>query len=264
MGISIVKGRNFSKDFPSDSVSSVVVNETFVKQAEWKDPVGKTVDFMNLPDWGSRKVYVIGVVKDFHDESLRETIKPQVFTMDTRLPLGHFLVRSYAGNIPRTIKSIETVFQQFMTDHPFTYAFREEINKTSYQAELKWKQMITISTVLTIFISCIGLFGLAVLSTERRRKEIGVRKVMGASVAQMVVLAARGFAVLVLISFVIAVPFAWYAMSKWLQNFAYRINLSWWIFAMAGMLIMIVSIATVSFQALKAALTNPVKALQGE
>jgi putative ABC transport system permease protein len=264
MGTNIVKGRNFLGNFPSDSISSVIVNETFAKQAGWKDPVGKTVDFMNLPDWGNRKINVIGVVKDFHDESLRETIKPQVFTMDARLPLGHFLVRTYAGNIQQTIKSIETVFQQFMPDHPFSYTFREEVNKAGYLAELKWKQIITISTALTIFISCIGLFGLAVLSTERRRKEIGIRKVMGASIGQMVFLAARGFMVLVLISFMIAVPFAWYAMNKWLQNFAYRIELSWWIFAAAGMLTLIIALVTVSFQALKAALADPVKALQAE
>lgn len=262
MGISIVKGRNFSQDFSSDSVTSVIINETFAKQVGWKDPVGQTVDFMNLPDWGNRKVHVIGVVRDFHDESLKETIKPQIFTMDARLPLGHFLVRTYPGNIPQKIKSVETVFHRFMPDRPFSYAFREDLNKTSYHAELKWKQMITISTGLTIFISCIGLFGLAVLSTERRRKEIGIRKVMGASIGQIVVLAARGFVILVMISFVIAVPFAWYAVNRWLQNFAYRIELSWWIFAAAGALTLVIAIATVSFQALKAALTDPVKALQ--
>ena len=261
---SILSGRNFSLSFPTDTLNSVLVNETFAKEAGWEDPVGKTVDFMNLPGWGDRKVTVIGLVKDYHFESLKEKIKPQLFTMDPSLPLGRFVIRIDPKNIPATIRAIEKTYHTILPDHPFQYDFKEESNRKNYEKESRWKKIITLSALLTIFISCIGLFGLAKLSAEKRSKEIGIRKVLGASAARIVRLMSGDFLKLVLIACLIALPAGWYAGNRWLQNFAYRIDLSWWLFALAGLLVFLIAFFTVSFHAVKASAANPTLSLRSE
>jgi len=260
----IIEGRNFSKDFPSDSTDAVLVNETFANEAGWQNAVGKTVDYMNLPGWGNRKITVVGVARDYHYESLKEKIKPQIFTMETALPLGKFLVRIKPTNIPLTVAAIEKVFHTIEPDHPFEYYFKDDLNNKSYEAESKWKQIITLGAILTIFISCTGLFGLAMLSAQKRAKEISIRKTLGASAGRIVQLVSADFLKLVFISFFIAVPIAGYAVNSWLQNFAYRVALSWWMFALAGALSLIIALAAVSFHTIKAALSNPVNALRSE
>jgi putative ABC transport system permease protein len=257
--IPLIAGRNFSKDFPGDSTNSVLVNEEFAREAGWKNPLGKTVDFIN----GSAcKLTVVGIVKDFHFESLKEKIIPQLFSSTKDLPFGRFYVRINPSNIPNTLKAIENTYHALLPNHPFQYDFKDDLNFKNYEAENKWKQIISASALLTIFISCIGLFGLTMLSVQKRTKEIGVRKVLGANVLQVSTLVSRNFIALVFIAFIIAIPAAWYATNKWLQNFAYRIDIHWWIFALAALLTLIIAMVTVSFQGIKAAIANPVKSLR--
>ena len=260
--IGMLAGRNFSKDYPSDAENSVIVNETFVKSAGWTDAVGKTVDFMNLPGWGARKITVIGVVKDYHFESLKEKIKPQLFTMDPQLPLGMLVLRIKGNNIPATIQNLEKAYHNLLPEHPFQYSFRENLLQRNYENELRWKRIISFSAIVTIFISCFGLFGLAMLTTERRFKEIGIRKVLGASTYELARSISLDFMKLVMIAFLFAIPLGWYFVHKWLQNFAYRIDVSWQIFAAAGAIAVVIALATVSFHSIRAALANPVRSLK--
>lgn len=258
--IPVVKGRNFSRNFPADSTHAILVNEAFVKEAGWKDPIGQTVDLF----WRPRKLTVVGVVKDYHYESLKEKIKPQVFTTEPEKGLGQLWIKIKPDNEARTLKVIEKTYKKLVPFYPFKYEFKDEANARQYEAEAKWKQIITFATGLTIFISCIGLFGLTTLSTRQRTKEIGIRKVFGASVNQIVALISKDFLQLVVIASIIAIPIAWYATNQWLQNFAYRIELSWWGFALAGAVTITIALVTVSFQAVKAALANPANSLRNE
>lgn len=258
--IPILQGRNFSKDFPADSSHSVLVNETFVKKVGWKNPIGQLVDF-----WYRKEKYtVIGVVKDHHFESLSREIGPQLFTMKAGNEYGISFIKIKAGTETASLKHIESIFKRLFPAFPFTYAFKSEQNFKNYEAEQKWKQIMLFSAVLTIFISCIGLFGLSVLSAERRTKEMGIRKVLGASVNHVVTVLSKDFVKLVILALVIAIPLAWFAANKWLQNYPYRIGLSWQIFAIAGVLVVFIALATVSFQAIRTAIANPVKSLRTE
>jgi putative ABC transport system permease protein len=259
--IPLIAGRNFSKDYPADSTHSVLVNETFAQSAGWKEPIGKTVDFLN---GGETKLTVVGVVKDFHFGSLKDKIIPQIFSSDQNLPFGKFYIRLKPVNIPKTLKAIEKIYHNLVPNHPFQYDFKDDLNYKNYEAENKWKQIISASAILTIFISSIGLFGLTMLSIQKRTKEIGVRKVLGASVMQVSTLVSRNFIMLVILAFVIAIPAAWYAANSWLQNFAYRIDIHWWVFALASLLTVIIALVTISFQAIKAAIANPVNSLRTE
>jgi putative ABC transport system permease protein len=206
----------------------------------------------------------VGIVKDFNYESLKQKIKPQLFSSAHNLPFGKFYARISSTNVPKTIKAIEKSYRSLVPNHPFQYEFKEDLNFKYYEAENKWKQIISASAILTVFISCIGLFGLTMLAIKKRTKEIGVRKVLGANSIQISTLLSRNFLALVLISFLIAIPAAWYTMDKWSENFAYRIKISWWFFAIAGILTLAIALITVSLQAFKSALANPVKSLRSE
>jgi len=260
----LIAGRSFSKGFPADITNSVLINEAFVQAVGWKNPIGKTVDYMNLPGWGSRKVNVIGVVKDYHYESLKEKIRPQLFTQDAALPLGQFLIRLKEGRTATALAALEKTYSKMIPNHPFDYVFSDEMNKRNYDAEHKWKQIITFSATITIFISCIGLLGLTILSTEKRRKEIGIRKVLGATTNHITQLIALNFIKLVFIAFLIAVPISWFVINKWLQSFAYRIEMSWYLFALAGTLALVIALLTVGSQVVRIARSQPVKALKTE
>jgi putative ABC transport system permease protein len=264
LGVKIIAGRNFSGAFPSDSVASVLVNQTLVNITGLTDPVGKTIDYMNLPAWGSRRVTIVGLVKDYHNESLKEKIQPMVFTGEPSLPLGEMIVRISKGHTTAILLALEKAYHRLNPDHPFQYEFKDEANRNSYEAENRWKQIITFGAVITIFISGIGLFGLAMLSAKKREKEIGVRKVLGASVTELVAMLIKDFARLVMISFFIAIPMGWLVMHRWMQGFAYRVDLSWWRFVIAGFIALLVAVLTVSYQAIKAALANPVNSLHNE
>jgi putative ABC transport system permease protein len=261
--IPIVAGRNFSPDFPSDSTQSAIVNESFVKEAGWKttnDAIGKSIRFLE----GTKKLTIIGVIQDYHFASLKEKLMSQLFTMDTGMRYGQIWVRIKADNLPQTLALLERTYKKLTPFYPYDYKFMDTINTQHYKEETKWKQMITIATSLFIFISCVGLFGLVLLSIEQRTKEIGIRKVLGAAVSKIVLLISRDFIRLIAIAFLIAVPLGYYAINKWLQNFPYRISISWWMFAVAGILVLIVSIITMGFQSIKAATANPVKNLRTE
>ena len=261
MEIPLLQGRNFSKDFPSDSTSSVIVNETFAKEAGWKDPVGKTIDFVNGK---ACKLAVIGVVKDYHFGSLKMNIKPKVFTMNPALGFGRFIIRLKPENQQATLQAIEKIYGSHVPGHPMEYYFQDEANRKNYEAESKWKQIIMYSTMLTVFLSCIGLLGLTMLSIRRRTKEIGIRKVFGANIWQVSVVVVKNFIELVFFSFLVAIPAGWWAASRWLENFPYRIAMNIWIFVAAALLTLITALLTVSFQSIKAAIANPVKSLRTE
>ncbi len=258
--IPLAQGRNFSPDFLSDSANSVLVNEAFVKKAEWKNPIGQTVNF-----WYDNKKYnVIGVVKDYHYSSLNEKIGPQLFTMKNDNPYGMVFIKIKPGTAAASLKTIQKTFKQLFPLNPYSYTFMNEENTKKYEAEAKWKQIMLFGAILTIFISCIGLFGLSVLSAEKRKKEIGIRKVLGASVNRVVTILSKDFLKLVFISLTISIPAAWMVANKWLENYPYRITLDWWLFGSAGILVILIAVVTVSFQAIKAAVANPVKSLRTE
>ena len=259
--IPVIKGRNFSASFPADSANSILVNETFAREAGWKDPIGKTVDFL----YEKKKYTVVGVVADFHFRPLNEKIGSELFT---RVPVGNnsaqFNIRIAPGNTPQTLAYIESTYKALAPFHPFSYTFKRDDNLHAYDAQEKWKQIIAFAAGFTIFISCIGLFGLTTLAAERRTKEIGIRKVLGASVTNLVQLLSLNFLKLVLIANLIALPVAWWAVNKWLDNFAYHIGIHWWVFALAVLITLFIALSTIGFRALSAAVANPVNNLRSE
>lgn len=258
--IPVVKGRNFARSFGSDPVESVIVNEAFVKEAGWKDPIGKEVDF----EWKNQKYKVIGVVKDYHFASLKEKIKPLLLTQDPNYRLGTVYLKLDAKNIPETIKTVEQVFRRHVPFMPFEYKFEDVTNLKRYEKEAKWKQMITLAAILSIFVSCIGLFGLATFNAESRVKEIGIRKVLGASVASITALLSTDFVKLVGVAILFSLPISYYAINIWLQDFPYRIEISWWYFAISAILAISIAILTVGFQSIRTAMVDPVKSLRSE
>jgi len=261
MGIPLAAGRNLSRDFPADTARSVLVNEAFVAAAGWKDAIGKTIDRLNGDD---RKLYVVGVVKDYHFTSMKDKISPEVFTNGARDTYGSFAVRIDQANTPRTLAAIEAAYQRFFPWHPFEHSFVDDDNFKSYEKEERWRRIITSSAIITVFISCIGLFGLSLLSIRQRTKEIGVRKVLGAGIWRVSALVAQNFIGLVLLSFLVAIPAAWWVVGRWLDNFPYRVSLNGWVFAVAALLTMVIAVVTISFQAIKAARANPVDSLRTE
>lgn len=258
--VPIVKGRNFSKAMVSDSTNSVLVNEEFAKQAGWKNPIGEVVDFF----YNKKKYTVIGIVKNYHFLSLTEKMSPILYTMQHDMPWGNIFVRISDKNKSETLRRIQKEFKAEFPFMPYQYKFKDAEVAEQYDKEAKWKQIVTFGAGLTIFISCIGLFGLATLSAERRKKEIGIRKVLGASVQGIVRRLSTDFAVLVLISAVISTPAAWWAMHKWLQDYPYKIGINAWIFLGAAVFVLLIALVTVSFQTIKAAIANPVNSLRSE
>ena len=257
--ISLIAGRNFSTAFPADTAQSVIVNESFVKAANWEKPVGETINILG----SSNETYrVIGVVKDYHYASLTQKIKPQLFNMHGSY--GTYYIKIKPNTAAASLKWIQKTYQQFYPMSPYAYVFKNDENRKQYAEVEKWKQIILFGAILTIFISCIGLFGLSVLSAEKRIKEIGIRKVLGASVQQIVTTLSTDFIKLVAIALIIATPLVYIAANKWLQSYPYRIGMSWWLFASAGILVMLIALFTVSFQSIKAAIANPVKSLRTE
>jgi len=258
--VPIVTGRNFSSDFPSDPTHTILVNEAFVQQAGWKQALNQEVT-----SFENNKTYTVaGVVKDYHYKPLTEQIAPQIFTMNPDNNYGMMYIKIKASTETASLQYITKTFKNLFPLSPFIYNFKQEQNEQSYAAEAKWKQIILLSAILTIFISCIGLFGLSVLSAEKRKKEIGIRKVLGASVSSIVSILSTDFLKLIFISLVISIPLAWTATNRWLQNYPYRITLNWWLFASAGLLVILIALFTISFQAIRAAIANPVKSLRTE
>ena len=259
--IPIIKGRNFSLDFPTDSTKSVIINEAFAKKVGWKEPLGKIVDFWYNPN---DKYTVIGVVKDYHYASLTQEIKPQLCTMKPGNEYGMVNIKIRPNTEVASLKHIEKTFKSLFPISSYEYKFKDLENIKNYESEAKWKQIILFGAILTIFISCIGLFGLATLSAEKRTKEIGIRKVLGASVGNIVQLLSTDFIKLISISFLFSFPAAYYASHEWLKNYPYRIDVSLWIFVTTAIITIFISIITVGWQSMRAALMNPVKSLKTE
>jgi putative ABC transport system permease protein len=207
---------------------------------------------------------VIGVIRDYHYASLKDTIKPLLLTQDPNYRLGTIYARLDSRDIPATVRSIEKIFRKHIQFMPFEYKFEDVTSLKRYESEAKWKEMITLAAVLSIFVSCIGLFGLATFNAETRVKEIGIRKVLGASVASITALLSFDFVKLVLIAIVIALPIAYYAAEIWLRDFPYRISISWVYFAAAALLAVSVGVLTIGFQSVRTAMMDPVRSLRSE
>ena len=257
--IPIVQGRNFSADHPSDSSRSIIVNEAFVKEAGWKNPIGQ------LLSYNDQKYQVVGEVKDYHFRSLNYKIESEVFFMGTQSNnYGMLYIKIKPNSESASLSYIEKTFKSLFPLNPYSYEFKNDENLKNYEAEARWKKIMLFGAILTIFISCIGLFGLSVLSAEKRTKEIGIRKVLGASVNNIVTILSTDFLKLVIFSLVIAIPISWFASKKWLDNYPYRITLSWWMFAIVCGLVVVIALTTVCFQAIRAAMANPAKSLRTE
>ena len=258
--IKMLAGRSFSRDFMTDTTQAMVINEAAMKMFGYTSP-GQAVG-RRFKQWG-REGMIIGVMKDFHYRSLQQEIKPLSMRIE---PNGCSLVtiKVSTAHLPATIAAIETRWKALIPTRPFSYFFLDEYFDKQYRSEERFGKLFLNFAILAIFISCLGLLGLASYSTIQRTKEIGIRKVMGASVSNIVNLLSRDFLTLVFISFLIAAPVAWYFMHRWLSDFAYRINISWWVFAIACMIAVLIALLTVSYQAIKSAVANPVKSLRAE
>ena len=257
--IEVVAGRSYSRDFPADTTSSMVINEAAAKSFGYPNPadiIGKRFE-----QWG-REGQIIGVVKDFNFQSLHQKIAPLTLRYEY---VGKFLsLKLKTSNLSATVSDMQRKWKELAPHRPFTYSFLDDSFNSQYKADFKFKNLFTLFSFLAIFIACLGLLGLATYSAMLRTKEIGVRKVLGANVGNIVGLLSKDFIKLVLISIVIATPFSWYAMNNWLSEYAFRIDINAWVFALAGGIALAVAIATVSFNAIRAASANPIKSLRTE
>jgi len=261
LGMKLAVGRNFSKDFATDS-AGIILNEKAADVFGWgKNALGHTLTYAN--NEGLKSTYrVIGIVKNFHFKSLHEPISPLVMTLGNTS--GSLIVKVKTPDITGLLATSKNLWNQLTAEEPFSYDFLDDRFKQTYQAEQKIGRVLAIFAGLTILVACLGLFGLATFTAEQRTKEIGIRKVLGASVTGIVAMLSKDFLKLVLLANLIAWPLAWWGMHQWLQDFAYHINLSWWIFGLAGVTAILIALITISFQAIKAAIANPVKSLRSE
>ncbi|UCC80449.1 MAG: ABC transporter permease [Candidatus Zixiibacteriota bacterium] len=265
LGIEIAQGRNFSADIKSDTGNAAIINETAVKSLGWEDPIGKT---FRMPDpdvdnseWETRKV--VGVVKDFHIEPLYREIGP-VFIINANEDPSLAILRLSTVAITGTVDKIKNKWSEIAPEQPFNFFFVDDEFDEMYRAEERMGKLAFYFSILAIFIGCMGLFGMSSYAAEQRTKEIGIRKVLGATVPNILRLLSREVLVLIAVACIIAWPIAFYAINRWLQNFAYRINLDFSIFIFAGLIALAIAILTISFQSIRAALANPVKSLKYE
>jgi putative ABC transport system permease protein len=257
MKLKLVQGRDFSRDFPTDS-AGFIVNEAAVKKMGYTDPIGKPVW------WGDHQGKIIGVLQDFHFASLHQTIEPLIIRINEDRQSGTLLVRLRPGRDKEGLAGLEQLCKELNPAFPFTYQFSDVEYNKAYRSEQLVSKLANYFAFLAIFISCLGLLGLAIFTAGQRTREIGVRKVLGANVPGIVTLLSKDFLGLVLIAIVVASPLAWLIMYRWLQDFAYRTPISWWIFVVAGFSAVMIALLTVSFQAIRAARANPVKSLRSE
>lgn len=265
MGMHIVQGRDFSRDVSSDTTYAVLVNEAMVKRMAWDDPIGKKFVFEGAgPNNQDIEKRVVGVLKDYHQNSLYDAIEPIMVILSDE---NYFvLVRTEEGDVKKSLAAVENVWKDLFPNNTFQFEFLDQDFNSQYKADEKRSLIFTVFSSLTILIACLGLIGLAAFTTEQRTKEIGVRKVIGASVPNLVTLVSREFFVLVGIGMVIAFPFAWYFTDNWLQNFAYRIELKgeWLTFLVSALLAFVITLLTVGYHVMRAAHANPVKSLRDE
>ena len=262
LGMRMAAGRNFSKEMGTDS-SAMILNEAAVKALglNLKDAVGKNVVQVNSSKGTNFPYHVIGVVKDFNFQSLHESIAPLIMTLE---PEGGVIFKVRTADVAGLLESMKKQWDSFSTDEPFTYSFLDDLYNKTYAAEQKTSTILNIFAILTVIVACLGLFGLVTYTAEQRVKEIGIRKVLGASVTQITGILSADLFKLVFFACLIAFPVSWWATNKWLQSFAYRMTIHWWVFALAALVALIIASVTLSFQAIKAALANPVKSLRTE
>ena len=253
--INILQGKNYAGGI-SDS-AHFILNETAVRTARIKDPIGKKFRL-----WKTEGI-ITAVVKDFHIASMKNKIEPVVF-YDYPGDMGRIYIKTTAADATKAIASAEKIWKEYNADFPFTYAFLDDTFNSLYQKEQQTGVLFRFFAAIAIFISCLGLLGLAMYTSQVRTREIGVRKVLGASISGIVKMLATDFIILVIIAIVIATPISWYVMKIWLQDFVYRIDIHWWIFLVAGIIALVIALLTISFQAVKAALANPVSSLRNE
>ena len=257
MNLQLLEGRDFSKEYAGDS-SAYLVNEEALKLLNYKNPIGR-----NLSLWDQKGI-IVGVLKDFHFTSLHDPIKPLIVHAGETDNGRTILVRTNPGQTRQAVNGLEKICKTLNPQFPFTFSFSDEEYQKLYKSEEIVNRLSNYFAVLAIFISCIGLLGLAMFTAEQRTREIGIRKVLGATVVSLFTLLSGEFITLVILALIIASPVAWWAIHKWLQSFAYRIEIRWWFFAVAGVAALLVALLTVSFQAIKAAVANPVKSLRSE
>jgi uncharacterized membrane protein HdeD (DUF308 family) len=260
--IKLLAGRNLQQ---SDTVREYVVNAAYTKFLGFNNPadiVGQSIDR------GGRKIPVVGVIADIHTKSLHQAIQPLAYTSEANFHSTFHIALAPKGATTdlwkTTIAKIETAWKEVYPEEEFNYEFFDESIANFYKKEQQTASLLNWCTGLAIFISCLGLLGLVIYTTTQRTKEIGVRKVLGASVSQIVSLLSKDFIQLVMLAFVIAAPLAWWAMNKWLQDFAYRTNMGWWIFVLSGMAMIAIALITLSIQTIRSAIANPVKSLRTE
>lgn len=265
LDLEMIAGRNFDKEFGMDS-SGVILNESAVAMLGVKPDkaIGLriTTDFHRPDKENMEYLTIIGVVKNFHFESLRNGIDGLSFYLSTNA--NKMMVKLNAGDFSNTMEKIEATWHKLAPGQPFSYYFMDESFNDTYQAELRLGRIFVTFTLLSIFIACLGLFGLAAFNAEKRTKEIGIKKVFGASIRQITYQLSIDFLKLVAIAIFVSLPLSWYAMNKWLEDFSYRIEIQWWVFAIAAFLAVAISILTVSYQSIKAAIVNPVNSLRSE
>jgi ABC-type antimicrobial peptide transport system permease subunit len=258
MGIKLLQGRDFSPRFGTDSSTSILITQSMAKAMGETNPVGKFIK----PD--QKEFQVVGVISDFNLYSLHQEAKPITLQMQPNAPIKYILVRVNPQNLTGAMETIKAAWKSVAPKQEFIGSFLDENTERWYKREQRLANIFSAAAGIAIVLSCMGLFAIALLTIQQRTKEIGVRKVLGASTANIVGLLSRDFLSLVLISIVIAIPIAWYAMDKWLADFAYKIDIEWWVFALAGLLAVIIALLTVSYQSIRAALMNPVKSLRSE
>ena len=263
-GIHLLQGRNFSKDMPTDKDDAVIINETLMKKLGYTNAIGKKMQYNITNDSVSKRV-IVGVIKDFNSYSLQHKIEPMVMVMPpNNKEKDNLYVKIAKGKAAAAIAFIKGAYSKFDPNNTADFHFLDENFNRQYSAERKEAKLSLGFTILAFIIACLGLLGLVIFITAQRRKEIGVRKVLGATVLSITLLVSKDFGKLVFISTMIAIPVAWFIMNKWLQNFAYRIDIKWWMFLLSGCIAILIALITVSFQAIKAALANPVESLRAE
>lgn len=269
LGLQLVAGRDFLKDHSTDAEEAFVINETAVKELGFETPenaIGQQLAWDKwIPDSAHpvKRGKVIGIVKDFHYKSLHEKVSTAVLEIYPQV-VSKIAVKVKTADLQNTLSFIKSAWNKFSPDYPLDYNFLDENFDKMYKSEDKLSSLLWIFTAMAIFVGCMGLFGLAAFSAEQRTKEIGIRKVLGASVMSIVTMLSKSFLRPVFIASVLAFPAAWWAMNKWLEDFPYRVNISWWVFVIAGVAALLTALLTVSYQAIKAAIANPVKSLRTE
>ena len=265
LGIDIIKGRGFYPDNSQSDSTSVILNEAAVKTIGWEDPIGK---WLTYPGNDNQRFQVVGVMRDFHSGTIRAAIEPAAIFHESsktyRTWASYMSLRLAPGSEKAVIEKTKALWAKEIPGAPFDYDFLDDSFGNLYQEEQRAATLLGVFTALALFIGCLGLFALAAYTAEQRTKEIGIRKVLGASVFGITSLLAKDFLKLVLLAILIASPVAWYFMNQWLAEFAYRIDMEWWMFVVAGVAAVGIAFLTIGFQSVKAALANPVKSLKSE